>query len=238
MSSEKLLVYIGGTPGCATMHIAAFVHLHPEAYCFNTAGGAIDSLRSRFGTNKAPPANVQGVPCEHKDFLLDKNAKTGADAAFSKKVLAIRDDEAWKAFANIREKERRGLFFNARRSLYIYPVRRNLEEMFWTWNKGIHPKGQNIEQNISSFKARLTLNYAKVSDLIRQYGASVHIVNLSDPDDRKAEWLRLLSILGLEASEQQKKWIESEPRTNTFGERVRLGTNSMKQTDFYRKYVK
>ena len=163
--SENLLVYVGGTPGCATMHLAAFLHLNDECFCFNTEGGPLASLRDRHSGNNflgaAFQLSVGGNKSDQNNMyhtvLKEKNETWKTKEVFSKRIIGIRDDTAIQKF--LANKKHGG--FEGRRLLLIYPVRRNMEELYWTWTKGIHAQGDPILKRTGVFKDRIADHFAK-----------------------------------------------------------------------------
>lgn len=244
----KTFLYVGGIPRAGTMSTACFVHLHPSCFMYMVMNGRhppnqdfYDKLKERHRNGKydgqrfAVPRHSLDSGKQFEACTEEKNKTWDASRVFALPVIGVREDFATDYFLKAKQMEPSGM--GGRMVRHIFPVRRNVERLFYSQYEMKLQDQHHIAGKAKEFVTRLDKAFSSVKDAIKKYSDDVLITNIVDSSDRRRECERITEFLDLDPTELQLKWMEEHPPMNMYGQYVRDIVREIEEHPFYKEYI-
>ena len=243
----KQFLYVGGIPRCGTMATNFFLHLHDSCFMYTVMNGAHPPDSNFFDKLKQRHANRQyegqhfSVPRWLSDphgfeaFSQKKNTEWDMRTVFGLPIIGVREDFTVNYFLKAKQMEPDST--GGRRVRLVFPVRRNVERLFYSQYAMKLQDQHHVKDKADEFVKRLLQAFKDVEKALEEHPDDVLVTNIIDGANCEYECRRLCSWLGLDVSPMQEKWIEHKPPMNMYGQHVRRIVKEIEKTKFYKEHI-
>lgn len=240
-------LYVGGIPRAGTMSTNFFIHLNPQCFMYMVMNGShpptgnfFDKMKQRhqngnYDAQRFAVPRWLDDPHGFEQFSQQKNKDWDMRRVYGLPVIGVREDFATDYFLKAKQMEPDST--GGRRVRHVFPVRRNIERLFYSQYEMKLQDQHNVGDKAKEFVRKLKRAFIDVEKALDRHADDVLVTNIIDSDDCEKECRRLMEWIGLPVSDMQEKWIEHKPPMNMYGQHVRQIVAEIEDTKFYKEHI-